>query len=35
VLSHGADARVNELATDIVAEQGAEIARLEALLGSS
>jgi uncharacterized protein (DUF305 family) len=35
VLTHGADQRVNELATDIVAEQGAEIARLEALLGSS
>jgi uncharacterized protein (DUF305 family) len=32
VLSHGVDPRVNELATDIVAEQGAEIARLEALL---
>jgi uncharacterized protein (DUF305 family) len=33
VLSHGADQRVNELATDIVADQTAEIARLRALLG--
>lgn len=32
VLIHGADPRVNELATDIVAEQGAEIARLRAML---
>ncbi len=34
VLSHGTDPRVNELATDIVAEQGAEIARLQALLAA-
>jgi len=34
VLEHGADPRVNELATGIVAEQSAEIARLEQLLVS-
>jgi uncharacterized protein (DUF305 family) len=34
VLVHGADPRVNELATDIVAEQGAEIARLETMLAA-
>jgi uncharacterized protein (DUF305 family) len=32
VLTHGADQRVSELATDVVAEQGAEIARLRRLL---
>jgi uncharacterized protein (DUF305 family) len=32
VLGHGADQRVNELATGIVAEQSAEIARLQRLL---
>jgi uncharacterized protein (DUF305 family) len=34
VLTHGADQRVNELATDIVAEQAAEIDRLRGILGS-
>jgi uncharacterized protein (DUF305 family) len=34
VLEHGADPRVNELATGIVAEQSAEIARLKQLLVS-
>ena len=32
VLVHGADPRVLELATDVVADQSAEIARLQALL---
>ena len=32
VLVHGADPRVNELATDIVADQSAEIARLQRIL---
>lgn len=34
VLVHGADLRVSQLATDIVAEQSAEIARLERILRS-
>ena len=34
VLVHGADPRVNELATDIVADQSAEIDRLSQLLGA-
>ena len=34
VLLHGADLRVNELATGIVAEQSAEIVRLQRLLVS-
>jgi uncharacterized protein (DUF305 family) len=33
VLEHGADVQVNELATSIVAEQSAEIVRLERILG--
>ncbi|GAB3256929.1 DUF305 domain-containing protein [Nocardioides dilutus] len=32
VLTHGADQRVAELATDVIADQGAEIARLQAML---
>ena len=35
VLEHGADVRVNELANGIVAEQSAEIARLERILAGT
>jgi uncharacterized protein (DUF305 family) len=34
VIEHGGDARVNQLATDIVAEQSAEIVRLERILAT-